>query len=175
MYRHNRTVLACLMLMLIVILGCMSLPKVDGVAESTIVAAAGQSQPADDQGAASLAAPRAVALEQSKSPELLASIGAPVAMDFVLTPPSVPVADTVNAPSGSTADPLNSDSDLDTKKQEQTRDAGRGIPISNAGLLLISILGSFVGEALARFRGMIIGAALGPIIQVAVQICGICG
>src|ERR1043165_5177990 len=89
MYRHNRTVLACLML--IVILGCMSLPKVDGVAESTIVAAASQSQPADDQGAASLAAPRAVALEQSKSPELFASVGAPVAMDFVLTRPCVPM------------------------------------------------------------------------------------
>src|SRR5437773_7134573 len=124
MYRHKRTVLACLMP--IVISGCMSLPKVDGVAESTVVAAAGQSQPAEDQASASLAVVGAVALEQPKSPELLASIGAPVAMDFVQTPPSVPVAvDTVNAPSGSTADPLNSNSNLDRKKQEQTRDAGR--------------------------------------------------
>jgi tetratricopeptide (TPR) repeat protein len=118
--------------------------------------------------------PGAVVLDESKSPDLTTSIDEPVATDSVVTPPSVPVAvETVNPPAGSNPVPLASNSDLDTKKQEQKPDAGRGFPISNAVFLGISILGSLVGDALARARGMLIGAALGPIVQVVAQICGL--
>jgi Flp pilus assembly protein TadD len=152
-----------------------ALPKVSAAGEPTPVPSLARVQPAADPGSTSLApAPAEVVFEESKSPERTASIGKPVAVDSAITPPSDPVAvDAVNVQSDSNAPALASNGDLDKSKEGQTDYVNRGIP--EAGFLLISVLGSVMGTALGRSRGMIIGAALGPIIQVAVHLCGLSG
>ena len=147
------------------------LPRVSASTEPTSLPAAPRAHPAAVPAATSAPAPPTVVVEQSKSPEMTASIEEAVVANAPVASPSAPhVVEGANVPDGSKALVLASNGDSDQPKQEQTQRAKRAVP--NAGFLLISLLGAVMGTAVARSRGTILGAALGPIIQVAVYICG---